>query len=188
MIRSPLQKVRGLATISRLRLPTTEVLLFGPGDRGSFDFWMMKFLERYGSISIRTDTNQVRAGGSPFLFMERCLLKAINWRLDKDAYWLILCEPIPPERVLVQAHVALRDEYGILRLWGEANDTCVRSCREAVACGTPESGLRDIRHPDMWKYNEHWARIRALLKERGLIERLAEVTVCKDGRLVFWEV
>lgn len=189
MIRSPLQKVRGLELIARLRLPTTECIILPPKAHDYCEHYIKNhFIPKYGRIGIRTDTSEIRAGGTPFLFMESSSDRALAWCRAQQGYWLILCEPIPPKKVLVQAHVALRDEYGRLKLWGEANDTCTRSCREAVACGTPESGLRDIRHPDMWRYNEHWANIRRLLKERGLVERLAEVTVCMDGRLVFWEI
>ena len=93
---------------------------------------------------------------------------------------------IPPEAVLVQAHVELYDWFGYWKLRGEANDQDKRSCRHAIQQGTRETGLRDIWELD--QYRPYWARIRRLLLDAGLFNRMAELTICKDGRIVFWEV
>jgi len=76
--------------------------------------------------------------------------------------------------------------FGYWKLRGEANDQDKRSCRHAIQQGTRETGLRDIWELD--QYRPYWARIRRLLLGAGLFNRMAELTICKDGRIVFWEV
>lgn len=187
------RKVEALALLQSLGLPTVFALVFSPrenpeGRMEELAHHVSCWLGEHGHVSIRTDAPGNRAGSTPFLFMESSFGAAMDFCRAHQDLWLIVCRSVPPEDVLVQAHVELRDVWGRLRLWGEANDRCTRSCREAVACGTPESGLRSIRHPDMWQYNDVWAGIWRLLRERGLVNRMAEVTVQKDRSLVFWEV
>ncbi len=186
-MRTPLQKVKGLERLRALGLPTTEFVILGPG-MGDYLYGTLSAAHyQYGSVSIRTDSPEVRAGGSPFLFMERDFDKAVAFCCQHRDLWLIVSEPIPPQDVLVQAHVGLQDEFGRWRLWGEANECCTRSCREAVALGTRSTGLRDIS--ELPQYGAFWARLRRLMLDAGLVNgEIAEVTICKTGRIVFWEI
>lgn len=187
MPRSPLQKVRGLERLQALGLPATSFTVLSPG-MGDYLYGVLSAsLNQHGSVSIRTDSNSVRGGSSPFLFMEKDLAKAAAFCAAHPDMWLIISEPVAPEQVLVQAHIYLDNVWGRWRLAGEANEQNTRSCREAVAQGTRSTGLRDI-----WELPHHgafWARLRRLMLDAGLVNgEIAEVTICRSGRIVFWEV